>query len=60
MQVKKQVVDDLKKRLAVDLEKVHLELNQNRSQINKLAERQCILKKEVKEFYKLIRTLPKD
>jgi 2-hydroxy-3-keto-5-methylthiopentenyl-1-phosphate phosphatase len=60
MQVKKQVMVDIKKRLADALGKVHMELNQNRREINKLAERQCILKKEVKEFYKLIRSLPKD
>jgi hypothetical protein len=41
------------------LSKVHGEMNQNRYAIKKLAERQTILKREVKEFYKVLRALPK-
>jgi hypothetical protein len=60
MVLKKQVVTDIKNRLAGDLRKVHMELNQNRYEINKLAERQSVLKKEIKEFYKMIRMFPKE
>jgi hypothetical protein len=60
MVVKKQVISDIKKRLMENLGKIHSELNSNRFSINKLAERQYVLKKERNEFYKLIRTLPKE
>jgi hypothetical protein len=60
MQIKKQVMLDIKKRMAESLGKVHMELNQNRFQINKLAERQHVLKNLAKELYKHIRLLSKD
>ena len=60
MVVKKQVLKDIQTRLNEDLNKIHSEMNDNRHSINKLAERQHILKKERNEFYKLIRALPKE
>jgi len=59
MVIKKQVMDDILKRFNGDLAKIHQELNQNRQAINKLVDRQKVLKKEVKMFYGLLRSLPK-
>ena len=60
MEMKKQVMQGIKKRLHADLDKIHAELNQNRYAINQLAKRQSILKQETREFYKLLRSLPKE
>ena len=57
MNLNKQVVADLKTRLTKELYTIYNELNGNRSQIKKLAERQWVLKKEATEMYKLLRTL---
>jgi hypothetical protein len=58
MVVHKKILEDVKQRLMNDLGKVHMEINHNRYEIKKLAERQSVLKREIKEFYKLIRSLP--
>ena len=56
MTLKKQVLEDIQKRLNEDLKKVHTEINQNKYIINSTAKRQAVLKREVKELYSLIRT----
>ena len=58
MTLRKQVVEDIKSRLRAELGKVHMEINSNRYQIKKFAERQTVLKREVKELYKLLRSFP--
>jgi hypothetical protein len=52
--VKAQVLADIKARIKLDLEKVHIEINSNRSQIKKLAERQWVLKREVSQLFHLM------
>lgn len=60
MVLKKQVIEDIRKRFKEDLNKIHMELNANRSSIKKLAERQGVLKREIKTYYELMRSLPKE
>jgi hypothetical protein len=63
MNLKSQAIADLKVRLNKELSLIRCEMNSNKYQIKKLADRQSLLKKELKEVYSLIRSLdmkPKD
>lgn len=57
MKLNKLIVADLKSRLTKELHVIYNELNGNRHQINKLAERQSVLKKETTEIFKLLRSV---
>ena len=57
MNIKKQVMQDLAKRLQRDHQKVLDQIEMNRLKINEAAERNTVLKRELVEITKLIRSI---
>lgn len=60
MNIKKQAVDAVRQYLDIKKHEAIAELNRNADEINRLAEKQRVLKKVVSEIIAVIKSLPKE